>query len=315
MSRPLRAPPLTYTVLCNQGGLGDTLARLPALRYILEAYAHASLHVYVQDGWYDLVRYLLPPGLRLKYSLLSTRPAKLASPWVEFDKDRLSSLALNLTTHAFLTLIDQLPPTAESAWYPQARSIAHEERYIIPPRPYVVFTTDYTAPSRAWPSSASNELADLLRQRGINRVLLGAKGPISVGDKDGAAIHPKLAEGLLVNRFIDLRGHTTLIEALRVMQRAEAVIGLDNGLLHLAHCTSTPVVAGYSTLSPQHRVPGRPVGTTLVIEPTSECRGCQSKGFFDPDHDYRLCKLGTYECLPTLSAERYWTCFKELGVV
>ncbi len=314
MTRPMRPPPLTYTIVSGQGGLGDTIARLPAFRYIHDTYQHVTLDVYVQDSWVELTRHLLPPSLRLRYFPLSTCPASFAGPVVDFDKDRLSSLALNLTTHAFLTLIDQLSPSASEAGYPVAPEVPHEERYIIPSRPYVVFTTDYTAPSRAWSALAINELALMLKGRGINCVLVGRSGEIPSGVPGDPVCVSKNSD-ILKHRFIDLRDGTTLIEALRIMQKAKAVIGLDNGLIHLAHCTRTPVVVGYSTLTPQHRLPSRPEGSTLWLEPTTECRGCQSKGFFDPDWDYRRCKKETYECLPTLSAERYWMKLKELGVV
>lgn len=329
-------PQVNLNIISGRGGLGDSIARLPAFRYMHDTYKHVSAIIYVQDGWLDLIKYLLPETERRKYKKLSEAPWELKKPYVEFDENRLTTLHLHLTDHAFLILMDMLPPTRADKAYPRAprtelASVAADTLKLLAtsdPR-MVIFTTDYTAPSRQWLSVHANRLAMMCAERGLTPVLLGSTQPIKTGVENDDII-PRQNDGLRPDLFLDLRGKTTLIEALGVIQRARAVVGVDNGLLHLAHCTDTPVVMGFSTLSPAHRVPvrflktplpgchdaGRGAALTEVVEAKVPCAGCQSRGFAI-NTDWRECVMPDhqYACLLTLTADRFWDKLKKLGVV
>lgn len=338
-------PPTTkLNIVMGRGGLGDAIARLPALRYMEEHYTHVEACCYVQDGWLDLVRYLLPASNRRHYKRLSECPYYLSSPKAEFDEERLTTLNLHLTDHAFLMMMEMLPPSREARAYPRARSVeffgdqlgeSENERLA----KAVVFTTDYTAPSRQWPAVHINTLALKVRGAGLTPVLIGTTEPIPSGVEHDP-IRPRTDGGIKSDLFIDLRNKTTLIEALGVMQRARAVVGVDNGLLHLAHCTDVPVVVAYTTLDPTHRLPvrqmtkangepvlpgchdsGRAAALTRVIEPLVPCKGCQSRGWniqkdvLGRPIDWRKCLFDDYACTLTLTADRFYKALQELKVV
>ena len=99
------------------------------------------------------------------------------------------------------------------------------------------------------------------------------------------------------------------------MGGAEVVVGLDNGLLHLAACTPVKIVAGYTTVKPAHRMPYR-VGELgykvwpVVPDLALKCRYCQSKAGFVYKFDFRSCYYGDYECTINLSADKY---IKKIG--
>lgn len=340
MREGFQPPKVDLSVVSSHGGLGDMIARLPAFRYVHKNYKHVSQTVYYQDYFVDLARYLLPEDERLKYKKLSECPFMLKKPYINFDPDRLTTLQLHLTTHAFLIMLDQVPPDARSASYPKAEFyVGAGLNYILKDAglaeaPFVVVTTGYTAASRAWPAAHVNTLGRKLREQGLIPVLLGAAEPLVTGNA-GDDIKTKYDDGIKAEIFVDLRGKTTLIEALGVMQRAKAVVGVDNGLLHLAHCTDTPVVYGLTTLKSEHRIPFRidadiynktaniswrddewyeKHGLTEVLESSVPCGGCQSKGFA-VNHDWRTCLFDDYACTLTLTADRFIEKLKVLGVL
>lgn len=336
------APHVDLSVVSSHGGLGDMIARLPAFRYVHKNYKHVSQTIYYQDYFVDLARYLLPEDERLKYKKLSECPFMLKKPYVNFDPERLTTLQLHLTTHAFLMMLDQVPPDARSMSYPKseyvfysrASALNQELHEMLTETPCVVVTTGYTAESRAWPAAHVNTLGRKLREQGLTPVLLGSKEPMVTGNA-GDDIKTRYDDEIKADLFADLRGKTSLIEALGVMQRAKAVVGVDNGLLHLAHCTDTPVVYGLTTLKPEHRIPFRidtdlynrtaslawrdddwyaKHGLTEVLESSVPCGGCQSRGFAI-NHDWRTCLFDDYSCTLTLTADRFLAKLDVLGVI
>lgn len=311
-------PKVHLNVLSSHGGLGDQLARLPAFRHVHDTLPHVSQTIWVQDYALELVRYLMPEGPRLAWRRLSEAPYMLSRPLIEFDPNRVTSLALHLTVQAFLMMTDSLPPSREAMGYPRAPKVELPswlpERLIIDQEPeYVVLTTDYTSRTRQWPSYHINALGLELRKHNFTPVLLGSTAPMITGVPNDD-IKPRHDDGIDASLFIDLRGKTTLIEALGIMQRSKAVVGVDNGLLHLAHCTDVPVVYGLTTLKPEHRIPYRGIGSTRVIEAQVPCGGCQSRGAF-VNQDWRECIFDDYACTLTLTSERFLEALKKLKIL
>lgn len=296
-------------VISNWGGLGDSLARIPAIKWGLEQFPHVSMTVYWHDYFLELAQYLYQHE-RLTHSKISAAPRvktpgfaglQLAEPVVDFNPDRITSLALHLTQHAFLSLYDRV---AEPAWmqYEQAKLVDIQVREALVDKKYIVFTAAATVPVREWPSYEVNALAESCIARGLTPVLLGSTTVLHTGDS--GTIEGILNDGLDRSLFVDLTNSTSLIEALGIMQRASAVVGLDNGLLHLAHYTTTPVVAGYTSVEAKYRVPHRANGQTLIVEAKLPCYGCQSKcGFVNTD--FRFCTFNDYACTLTMSAKAF----------
>jgi ADP-heptose:LPS heptosyltransferase len=344
--------PLVYLNIINTaGGLGDLIARLPAFKYLNEAYPHISATVWSQDYFVELGKYLLPENERLFHAPLSAARFMMSKPIVEFDMERLTTLQLHLTDHAFLILLDQLPPTKESRYYPAAPAVLFQHKYRPPGHDldpdswgkYIVFTVGYTSATRKWPAFHINDLAKRCAKRGLTPVLMGTTQKLDVGmtgDFIKAGVDEEINRGL----FVDLVDRTTLIECLGIMQRSRAVIGVDNGLLHLAHCTDVPIVAGFTTLNPVHRVPYRRLptftpgsnaqrqipypkdlmeymgghGLTEVVAATVPCINskphCQSEGFAI-NQDWRKCVYGDYACTLEMSASQFETALKKLNVL
>ena len=99
-----------------------------------------------------------------------------------------------------------------------------------------------------------------------------------------------------------------MLEALRIINDAEMIIGLDNGLLHLAGLTDTKIVAGYTTVDPYYRLPYRHnvLGWNCsIVEPTSECRYCQTEHFCTYGINFVICNIGTETCKNSLTLDKW----------
>lgn len=303
-----QARPAHIRLISNYGGLGDMIARLPAIKYAIETYTHLSIDVYWQDYCLDLMKLLLPETDRLKHYKASE--AKYFGPGalVTFDPNRVTSLGLHLTDVAFLILMDRLPPDDKAKRYPQAPLIKSE---LAPKEPYIVFTTAYTAKVREWPFKEVNSLAKRCKEQGYTPVLLGSTKPQEIGN--GALIKGNIDDQVDKGLFLDLTNQTTLTEALGIIQKGSAVLGVDNGLLHLAHCTSTPVVMGFTSVEARLRLPSRPQGKTLTIEAAVDCYGCQSKCNFIM-FDFKKCIFADYLCTTTMTSDRFETALKMISI-
>jgi ADP-heptose:LPS heptosyltransferase len=105
-------------------------------------------------------------------------------------------------------------------------------------------------------------------------VLLGQRNLFVDGEQTIKSNPIKIFEDV-----IDLRDASPLLESLKIINYAKFIVGVDNGLFHLAGLTQTPIVAGYTTVAPELRMPyrnnklGWNVGPCV---PQSEWRFCQS---------------------------------------
>ncbi len=294
-----QAKPAHINVVSNWGGMGDSVARTPAIRYTHDTYTHLTMHVYWQDYFLPLAKVLLPETDRMKHFKISEAKLFMPGAFITFDPNRITSLRLDLTEQAFLIVNDMVSPSEEARYYPQPGKAALRADLT---KKYVVFTVASTAPARVWPAKEINELARRVKARGFAPVLLGSTEPQPTGNN--ANVKGEIDEEVDRSLFTDLSNQTTLVEALGVIQGASAVLGVDNGLLHLAHCTDVPVVVGYTSVEAKHRLPSRPKGQTIAIEAQVSCYGCQSKCNFI-DFNFTKCMFGDYLCTTTMTADRF----------
>lgn len=107
--------------------------------------------------------------------------------------------------------------------------------------PEVVIAMSASLPEKLWPVERWRAvLGTLTREHRVRAGLVGAKPAAQRGHWLGAdAEDAVVGEGLAQ----DLRGMLTLPQVADVIDRARAVLTLDNGIMHLAATSSTPVVA------------------------------------------------------------------------
>lgn len=276
-----------FNVHFGAGGLGDNIARLPAVRYLAARAPNTVLTVLVPDYFQELAYKLLHlPNVRyIRFSDALKDKAGLlfdpSAPAATTDGQH-TTLKTHLTDHAFHTLCDSHNDSVLDKSYPT-----------IPPPKHrlsrVILTTGYTAAVRQWgPAETVNKVARFCQDTlGYEVIWLGEK-TAALGNEH--KIEATFTEGVDYKIGHDLRGKTTLVEALAAINRSALVVGLDNGLLHLAGCTTTPVVAAYTNLAPALRIPyGAEKQWHAITPPKSTCNQCQSSAYLDLDSDFRLC--------------------------
>jgi heptosyltransferase-2 len=130
-------------------------------------------------------------------------------------------------------------------------------------------------PAKRWPTRSYAALARALHERGRRTVALGTRAERPLG-------HELARAGTL-----DLSGRTTLAEALDVVAAAEAFVGNDSGLLHVARALGRPALGVYGSSDPGATAPPG----ARVVSRRVPCSPCFA----------RVCRYGHTMCLRDLA--------------
>lgn len=311
-------------VLLNYGGMGDQVCRLPALKRLVQLYGEQlNLRVFAPRYFLEIISRTIP---EIKFlTTLEMFPALKQSGRgvIDFTPYTFTSMRMHLVDNAYLTLLDRLPESDADRNYLKLDLDQVDLLTALGgaqlPRAFVVMTTGFTAPVRELKARAINETVRWLKQtQGISTVFLG-KSETVVGDDRGNIIRGKFSAEVDYTAGLDLRDKTSILEAAKVMSYSHAVVGLDNGLLHVAGMTDVPIVAAYTTVEPATRVPVRngQIGwrcSVVVPDDTLECRSCQTHQNFSR-HDFKFCPYGDYACLEQITSGKLIGGLKEvLGI-
>jgi ADP-heptose:LPS heptosyltransferase len=219
----------------------------------------------------------------------------------------------DMVAFGFHAILDTEPESLEVMSYPTAAPLG--PRTI--DRPYVAIQAGYTVKNRAFPATAMQPVLEWILAQGMLPVILGKtlnKMPVIVGAKNNTmetvtqSDFDAVAE-VVRHQCLDLRDQTTLVQARDVLGHAEAVVGVDGGLLHVAATTNTPIVYGLTNTTERcrtpvrHGLPGwrwRPVMVKGLA-----CQGCQSNWTLVYGHDFRTCYYQDYACVTQLDGQDF----------
>ena len=309
----------------NFGGLGDNICRMPATRYLLDNVKHILPTFYIPAYFIEMFKHLVKPWAPPIIPLHEFKQEfKRYAPTVDFNPLIHTSMHRHLIDHAFDCILD-----LDSRWldpkhrhYPQPEAITSKPlKTQLGGADYVVFTPNYTHSNRELRSEALHRLTTQCYEAGYIPVLLGST-TLNYDGVERSYGYSQYKTGRSQDDILDLRNKTSLLEALQIMRAARAVVGVDNGLLHLAGCTAVPIIAGYTTVDPKHRVPIRPEGVTEIVTPEGlDCAGCQSNWLYTwtgarRSHDFKRCFYSDNvalknKCTKLLTAEKFWSKLKK----
>jgi ADP-heptose:LPS heptosyltransferase len=132
--------------------------------------------------------------------------------------------------------------------------------------PMIVIHPGPTWPVREWPHESWVSLVQELRRHGFtNIVQLGVGKVLRFGPTEVTAVPGALS---LVNQL-------SLEESVALISRADLLIGLDSGLLHIAAALRIPAIGLWGFTSPQFRFSSTS-GQTFVVAKV-ECQGCHHR--------------------------------------
>lgn len=289
------------------GGVGDHMASLTAVNYITKQYPYVKPLVWVPDFLLELSQHLLPSRALVRNfsSMKSYYNYNLPTKTTKWDQI-ISPMKSSCLDYAFMKLADEIP-SIEHRNYLSIRPKAIDVSKFNLPNRYMVLTTAFTAGVREWPAAEVNKVISHIKDLGITPVFIGAS-ETKTGTKH--IIKGSISPAIEFKLGIDLIDKTSLLEAARIMGDAICVMGVDNGLLHVAGLTDTWIIGGFTTVDPKHRMPIRSntLGykyVTVVPPKALGCRFCQCKTNFLYGSDYRNCLYKDNACTTHMSADKF----------
>lgn len=284
----------------NAGGIGDWINWTSAIQFAIEEHPHLSGKVGAPPHFIDLARLWLSqyaPRFEVveirssDFREMGDLPCRIPDANQYANTCSMPTFPLGFIYYAQTS---KIPP----AWKKLPEIRGDEVRLPDVFRgglDYVVITPSAIVANKRLKAAAINELSEWLRSQNIWPVFLG-KREVAPDHKGGTE------EGLKTELGFDMLDRTTLPEAACIMANARAVIGLDNGLLHLAACSQVPIAWAFTTADPRWIIPPRPAGAkTLVLTPPEslECRFCHNRMLFTLGHNFRNCIYGDNLCTET----------------
>ncbi len=281
----------TINITMLNGGVGDHMASFVAVDYILRKYPWITPIIWMPDLLVDLAKNLLPAGaevfgfsdMRGRYQ--PERPTKTT----EWD-GHTSPMKTHSLDYAFMKLCDENPPIEEKNYLKLKEHLIDISKFDLPEK-YVVVTAGFTVDVREFKPKFVNEIAQYLKSKDITPVFLG-----STQGKTGLrhVITANFGKEIDLSQGLNLIDQTNLSQAAAIMGKAMAVVGIDNGLLHVAGCTEVLIIGGFTTVSPQIRMPVRHniLGWNYFpVTPDEElhCKFCQQNTNFLYGHNYVNC--------------------------
>ena len=275
----------------EDGGFGDHVARMTAVAYLVKKYPQLTVTVWCPKFFVDFARKAIPSVSWQEYSSAMSKAKMSRSMILAGSNGGITSLRKHLVDHAFDVIVDEQVPIEEKNYIKVDHTDVDLKKFNLPEK-YIVLTTGYTTKVRELIPSVVNEIAEYVKQNNYNVVFLGSKNATVGGKSENIAGF--FSEGINYSLGLDLRDKTTVSEAHAIIANSKCIVGLDNGLLHLAGCTDRPIVMGFTTVKPEHRVPYRnnQLGWnvhTVVPNESLGCRFCQSNMNFIYDFDFRNC--------------------------
>ena len=300
--------PMSMNFIFLNGGMGDYICWMTAIRWLAECATWINGTLVCPNYFIELAEYWLKPYKNWKfktYNELKDLDKPDDTPFrgpVVLQQESLNATGAHLLTCGWVYFTNKEGPPP--GWENYSHIVKSDlDKVKLPfelPEKFAVITTGVTTNTRKSNSAQWNYIIEYIHSKGLTPVFLG-KRVVTTGNARN--IHTKWDEGFKFDLGLDLRDKTTLMQAAAVISRAKLIVGHDNGLLHLAGCTETPIVFGYSLASPEHRRPKRPAGKIYDVTLTDQelaCNHCQSKTNFVIGYNFRECYYGDNLCMKML---------------
>lgn len=296
----------TVNVVLMNGGVGDHVSgSLVAISYMVKRYPWIEFLVWAPDFLVEFGRNVLPGVSIHGYSEMEAKGYNPDLPTKTTAWDgTVSPMKIHCADYAFLKLCDELPAVEhKNSLRVNFKPISIKQFNL--PKKYVVLTTMSTVGVRAWPADSVYRVVSYVKSKGYTPVFVGQEKTPSGG---AFTIEGKAAVDFSTG--LNLVNRTSLLQVAKIMQGAAAVVGVDNGLLHVAACTDVSIVAGYTTVAPEIRAPIRAdtVGLNwypVVPDKSLGCRFCQSSTNFLYDVNYTKCMEKDVKCTLQLVAGKF----------
>lgn len=297
-----KGPQTEVNFVVANAGIGDYICYLTSLEWIAKNHPQVLGRIYVGDFFLPIAanvfkkfpKWKVINRSELTEDIITGRPT--FAPHTDYP-DRLGMHSVDL---GYVYYANMNPAPSDGYHYPKLDFTDMDLG--VPASPYAVMTPYATNPTRTLDAKAFNGIKNYLIDRGITPIFVGKK---DITDVRKVHLDPKYD----FSGGVDMTNQTTLLSAAGLMSRAKVVVGLDNGLLHLAAMTDVPIVFGFTVSSPEHAKPRRQIGKIYSIYPNPEdlpCMFCQSRMRFVYNQDFGYCPYDDYACIKVLAEPKSW---------
>lgn len=308
----------TVNFILSHGGIGDYIGYLTALKYIADNHPQVVGRLFVSDFFMEIPLKIFekyPQWTIFSKSSFTEEDQKKYPTYLPFFRP-INGTGGHPVDLGFIYYMNLTTPPEKDVFYPQLNLNDPElwpSRMPIPASGYAVMTPGAESAVRMLPAQTFNAIKEHIIKNNLTPVFLGKE---QITDKRIVTIN----EGYDFSNGINLINETSLLEAAYILSKAKFVIGLDNGLLHLAATSDVPIIFGYNIASPEHRRPRRPEPNRIYeIYPDEKdlpCIFCQSRMRLMFNHDFKNCIYKDSKCLDELSDPAPWLslidlCLKE----
>ena len=320
-------PRQRINVLATTGALGDTIATFPTLKLLSER-GHIE-KLFVDDRYWALYNLFFPAEILVNLrDVTVTIPAHQVTPDIPrsvINPETGDASFLNYPTNPNIPMVRTMNPfptsihcelvdcfslaLCDAILLPEQKNYPLVDPEKLPENPwaardYVVVAYGATTEHRRMLPEVLKAIVEHFAARDVETILLGKRDH----DLNCNGVKTRPTFDAIPDGCIDQIDQTTLPEALAIIQGSQMVLGLDNGLIHLAALTNVHIVAGYTTVDPFYRVPyrhGRKGWNFRAVTPDSECRFCQTETFATYGLNFLQCQSRTKECMYSLTFDKW----------
>lgn len=281
--------------------LGDMICWLPAIKWVAETYNFVRGTVVVPPWFEDITKNVFREFPHWRINTTQRLPVHLDGVQLRTPhRVPVNATGFHLIDLGFM-FFTQLPCPEDKRKY-----LVLDLEDVLRPEidgPYAVMTPGTSSANRMWSVDAYNKTCDHLLSKGITPVHLGTT------DMKHRPVAPTFNKGYDLSKGVNLIDCTTLLQAAKIMEGAVMVLGIDNGLLHLAAMTDVTILYGYTIAGPNQRRVYRDFGKTFELYDDSPgaCRFCQEWARFHKNHHFTDCIYQENEpqCARALNAESW----------
>lgn len=318
--------PVVNFVLAH-AALGDMLGSLPAIIRARRENPTMKLVLWIQEGQAKLVKSLLAPYGKFVVKKLSdfnneAKAGLVQGPIVmnSVEKNTQTRNRIDLVEFGFIALLDALPNSGDERSYPNKAPLG--QRVI--EQKYIVMSVGFTAHNRVFKPHLMKGIIEWAIATDRAVVVLGSSkthaGVIIDGTVTARSVMSEFdsLEDSYKASCMDLRDKTHLEQARDIIGYADAIVGIDGGLLHLAGTTSTPIVYGMTHVRPEHRSIWRGGNKNYRLKHVTPrdlgCSGCQSNWTLVFGHNFTGCAYEDFACTDALHVQDFTNALTEIAL-
>jgi len=276
--------------------MGDVLAAAPIVKWAIDRFHKDGRYKVLAIPQYRDIFEFVPDShfgdQRGKHTFQNTWQIRyLNTP--RSANARTTSMRMHLSEFASIQLTDRIIPEEERRYLPLPTvEIGH---FGLDPRECVFIIVTYRDETRRIPFETVLEISEYVVARGLKPVYIGREDDDPMW-KDNPF---RLSFDKLPDCGVSLLNKTSMLEMASLFRDARCVVGMDSGPIHVAGTTGgkVPIVCGFTTVAPEHRIPLRERGLFISVVPESlPCRHCQSHWMLSY-HNFGTCYFGHMLCV------------------